>query len=363
MGMVIYSSEIPGAPLTRGLAFNREELECMKPKHLARGDTIAVVSPSWGGAGAFPHRVEQAIQQLHTLGFLVRMAPHALNQHGHVSDTPENRAEDINQMFADPLVKMILAAIGGDHSCQLLSHLDFDLIQHNPKIFMGFSDITVLNVAIWSRTGLVTFNGPALLTDFAEYPHMQEYSERYFLKVVTDPQPAGAIMPSPGWTEDFARWPATKEGERQRNLLPSPGWIWLRSGSATGKLVGGCIESLQHLRGTRFWPDWQDTIFFLETSEEKPSPETIDGILADYENMGVFNQIKGMLVGRPMRYSDDEKHQLHEVILQRTNGYHFPIIAEMDFGHTSPQFTLPIGCQAYIDSESKLFKILESAVS
>jgi muramoyltetrapeptide carboxypeptidase LdcA involved in peptidoglycan recycling len=334
----------------------------MKPGRLQPGDTIAVVSPSWGGAGAFPHRVEQAIQHIQALGFKARLAPHALNQLSHVSDMPENRAQDINQMFADPQVKMILAAIGGDHSCQLLPFLDYDLIRHNPKIFMGFSDITVLNVALWSRTGLVTFNGPALLTDFAEYPRMQEYSERYFLKVVTDSQPAGVILPSPGWTEEFSHWPAGKELECQRHLLPSPGWQWLRSGSATGRLVGGCIESLQHLRGTGFWPDWREAIFFFETSEDKPSPEMVDGILADYENMGVLGQIRGMLVGRPMRYSEDEKRQLHEVILERTRAYDFPVIAEMDFGHTTPQFTLPIGCQARIDSERRRFEIIESAV-
>jgi muramoyltetrapeptide carboxypeptidase LdcA involved in peptidoglycan recycling len=334
----------------------------MKPERLRPGDTIAVVSPSWGGAGAFPHRVEQAIQQIQALGFQVRLAPHALNQHGHISDTPENRARDINQMFADPQVRMILAAIGGDHSCQVLPHLDYELIRRNPKIFMGFSDITVLNVALWVRTGLGTFNGPALLTDFAEYPRMQEYSQRNFLQILTDPGPAGVIPPSPGWTEEFAHWPASKELERKRSLLPSPGWQWLRPASATGRLVGGCIESLQHLRGTRFWPDWHKAIFFFETSEDKPSPETVDGLLADYENMGVLDQINGMLVGRPMRYSDDEKRRLHEVILERTRAYNFPIIAEMDFGHTSPQFTLPIGCQAKIDGVRRFFEILEGAV-
>jgi muramoyltetrapeptide carboxypeptidase LdcA involved in peptidoglycan recycling len=334
----------------------------MKPERLRPGDTIAVVSPSWGGAGAFPHRVEQAIQQIQALGFQVRLAPHALNQHGHISDTPENRARDINQMFADPQVRMILAAIGGDHSCQVLPHLDYELIRRNPKIFMGFSDITVLNVALWVRTGLGTFNGPALLTDFAEYPRMQEYSQRNFLQILTDPRPAGVIPPSPGWTEEFAHWPASKELERQRSLLPSPGWQWLRPASAIGRLVGGCTESLQHLRGTRFWPDWHKAIFFFETSEDKPSPETVDGLLADYENMGVLDQINGMLVGRPMRYSDDEKRRLHEVILERTRAYNFPIIAEMDFGHTSPQFTLPIGCQAKIDGVRRFFEILVGAV-
>jgi muramoyltetrapeptide carboxypeptidase LdcA involved in peptidoglycan recycling len=343
-------------------SFGKED-GIMKPGRLLPGDTIGIVSPSWGGAGAFPQRVEQAIQHIHTLGFQTRLAPHALNQHGHVSDSPENRAQDINQMFADPQVKMILAAIGGDHSCQLLPYLDYNLIQNNPKIFMGFSDITVLNIALWSRTGLGTFNGPALLTDFAEYPRMLAYSEQYFLKVVTDPAPAGIISPSPGWTEEYSHWAASKELERQRSLLPSPGWTWLRAASATGRLAGGCIESLQHLRGTGFWPNWHDVIIFFETSEDKPSPEIVDGILADYENMGVLEQIKGMLVGRPMRYSEQEKRQLHEVILERTRTYHFPIIAEMDFGHTSPQFTLPIGCLAAIDAERRYFEILEGAVT
>jgi len=126
--------------------------------------------------------------------------------------------------------------------------------------------------------------------------------------------------------------------------------------------VGGCIESLQHLRGTRFWPDWHDTILFFETSEEKPSPETIDSILMDYENMGVFQQIKGLLVGRPMAYTLQEKGQLHEILLERTQKFTFPIITEMDFGHTSPQFIMPIGCQARIDSELERFAIIESAV-
>ncbi len=93
----------------------------------------------------------------------------------------------------------------------------------------------------------------ASLTDFGEYPCMQEFSERNFLKVVTDPQPAGVIFPSPGWTEENSHWPASKELEHQRDLLPSPGWLWLRPGVATGRLIGGCIESLQHLRGTGFW--------------------------------------------------------------------------------------------------------------
>src|SRR5512146_3218741 len=140
----------------------------IKPPRLKPGDTIGIVSPSWGGAGTFPHRVELGIRHLEESGYRVRLGEHALNHSGYVSDTPENRAADLMAFFADPQVRAIVAAIGGDHACHLLPLLDFDLIRRNPKVLVGFSDITVLNVAIWQATGLVTFNGPALLTDFAE---------------------------------------------------------------------------------------------------------------------------------------------------------------------------------------------------
>ena len=273
-----------------------------------------------------------------------------------------NRAGDLHDMFRDPKVRAIVAAIGGDHSCHLLPLLDFDLIRTHPKILVGFSDITVLNVAIWAETGLVTFNGPALLTDFAEYPVMFEYTERYMLRTLCRAKPLGRIEPSDWWTEEFLDWETKRDLERPRARSESSGWTWLREGTAEGVLVGGCLESLQHLRGTRFWPDWRDAILFFETSEEKPSPEIVDGILMDYENMGVFARLKGLLVGRPMSYTDDEKRRLRHVILERTVGYAFPIIADMDFGHTSPQFTLPLGCRARIDSARQELAILDSAV-
>ena len=119
---------------------------------------------------------------------------------------------------------------------------------------------------------------------------------------------------------------------------------------------------MQHLRGTPYWPELDGAILFLETSEEKPSPERVDGILMDYENMGALGRIRGLLFGRPYGYAPEEREQLHEVILQRTKGYDFPVVAEMDFGHTSPMFTLPVGCQAVIDARRERFEISGAAV-
>ena len=175
--------------------------------------------------------------------------------------------------------------------------------------------------------------------------------------------PIRGIAPSSYWTEEFLDWGTKQDLVRPRALRPSEGWVWLKSGRAEGTLIGGCIESLQHLRGTQYWPAWDDAILFFETSEERPLPETVDGLLMDYQNMGIFDRLRGMIVGRPMRYSDDEKRQLRERILERTEGYSFPIIADMDFGHTAPQFTLPLGCRALIDTTQQRFAILDAAVS
>jgi muramoyltetrapeptide carboxypeptidase len=334
----------------------------VRPPRLRKGDTVGIVSPSWGGGAEYPHRVERGVEYLESSGFRVRIAPHAMNSVGYVSDTAQNRASDIHAMFGDPEVRAIVAAIGGDHSCHLLPLLDFDLIREYPKIFMGYSDVTVLNVAIWQMTGLVTFNGPALMVELAEYPEVFDYTERHMLKALCSAEPVGRVEPSAWWTEELLDWGEKEDLTRARAGEASSGWTWLKGGKAEGVLVGGCLESMQHLRGTPYWPDLDGAILFLETSEEKPEPERVDGILMDYENMGVFERIRGLLFGRPMFYEPEEREQLHEAILERTEGYGFPVVAEMDFGHTSPMFTLPVGCRTAVDADRERFEIVEPAV-
>lgn len=336
----------------------------LKACRLRSGDTIGIVSPSFGAAGLFPHRLEQGIRQVEAMGFHARLAPHARGVHsGYLSGSAEQRAQDLHELFLDPEVSAIVTAIGGDHANQLLPLLDFDLVRTHPKIFMGYSDNTVLHLAFWRAAGLVTFSGPALITEFAEQPRMFAYTERYLRRALCRAEPVGEIEPAKEWTDEFLDWQQQKDLERPRILNPSPGWSWLKPGEAQGPLLGGCLESLDHLRGTPFWPDWRGAIFFFETSEEKPPPERVDSILMDYENMGVLAQIAGMIVGRPIGYSHAEKRQLDEVIRERTAKFSFPVITGMDFGHTAPQFTLPLGCQARIDGRNRRFAIVEAAVT
>jgi len=334
-----------------------------KPPALRPGDTIGIISPSWFGGASFVRRLERGIRQIETLGFRTRIGAHALGNAGWVSASPEERVADLHAMFRDPDVRAIIATIGGDHACQLLPLIDWDLIRANPKIFMGFSDITVLNVAIWAETGMVTFNGPSVMTDWAEFPAMPTYARESALAAIARSHPIGALHPAQSWTEEFLDWETGEDETRARAMTPSTGWTWLRDGQAEGRLIGGCLESLQHLRGTRWWPDFRDAILFLETSEERPSPATVDGMLSDYENMGVFGMIRGLVVAHPYGYTENDRHRLHEVIGERTAQWAFPVLADIDAGHTSPILTLPIGCLTRLDSSRDLLEITEAAVS
>jgi muramoyltetrapeptide carboxypeptidase len=329
---------------------------------LQPGDTIGIVSPSWFGGEAFIPRARRGIATLERLGFRVRVGEHAFNTMGHVCDSAMNRVADIHAMFADADVHAILATIGGDHSCHLLPHLDWDLIGANPKVFIGFSDITVLNVAIHAMTGLVTFNGPTLLTDWAEYPEMPAFSREQALRAITRPEPMGDLAPAPWWTDEFLDWTTGADTTRARERTASDGWTWLRSGAVTGPLIGGCLESLQHLRGTPFWPDFTGAILFLETSELRPSPEDVDGMLMDYENMGILDQIAGLVFARPYGYSDADRQRLHAVIAERTAAFGFPVLVDTDTGHLTPLQSLPIGVGAVLDSTQNRFAITEPAV-
>lgn len=268
----------------------------IRPQALQPGGTIGIVTPSWCGPAVFPHRLERGRQFLESLGYRVVLAPHAFGCRGTVSGTGEEHADDLHQFFADPAVRAIFSAIGGDHSNHLLPFLDWELIRRNPKIFLGWSDTTVLAWAIHTQTDLVTFMGPAVMTGLAEFPAPLPYAVQSLQRLLTVPQPYGPIAPASEWTEELLDWREKIDLTRPRRLQPSPGWTWLKGGQSEGRLLGGCLGSIQHLRGTPYWPDFSDAILFFETSELVPPPEWVDAVLQDFENMGVLRQLLGVSI-------------------------------------------------------------------
>lgn len=339
-----------------------------KAKHLDLGDCIGLVSPASSLAGLVPHRVKKGTEMIKKLGFNVKIGKNALKVTGHTAGSPKERAQDINDFFKDKSTKAIIAFIGGNHSNQLLKYLDFCLIRKTPKIFIGYSDTTVLHLAFYTQANLVTFYGPAVLTQFAENPQMIPYTEEYFLKVLTKNDPIGKVYPSENWTDEVLYWFKKEDLTRPRKMKKNNGWQWLKPGKTQGKILGGCITSMMHLRGTKYWPDFNESILFWEIPESEAdfkkgeSLANIESYLTDLELSGVFRQIKGMIIGRPFGYTNKQTKSLIDIIKKATRDYKFPILFGVDIGHSDPIITIPIGVNVKIDSAYNQFEILESGV-
>lgn len=345
----------------------------IKPQKLRSGDTIATLSLSWGGPGAFLHRYEAGKAQLQAeFGLNVVEMAHTLKSPDWLHRNPQARAEDLMVAFADPSIKGIFATIGGDDSIRILPWLDLDIICANPKIVLGYSDSTVIHLACY-KAGLGSFYGPSIMAGFAENGGMFPYMVESVRRTLFVADPPGTIAPNfGGWTVEMLDWADPSNQTRRRQLTPSTGWRFLQgSGVRRGHLLGGCFEVLDWLRGTDFWPAsdvWQDAILFLETSEEAPSPETVKRGLRSYAAMGILPKLAGILFGRPGGQIPPTQHieydrALLEVIVEEEGLTELPIIAGMDFGHTDPMMVLPYGVQALIDCDAGTFSIVETAVT
>lgn len=339
-----------------------------KPKLLKKGDAIGIISPSAPLAGLVPHRVERGVENLKKMGFIVKLGANALKIDGYNAGSAEERAKDINDFFADKDIKAIFTFIGGNHSNQLLKHLNFSLIKNNPKILLGYSDTTVLHFALNKKADLVSFYGPAVLTQFGEYPEIFSYTIDSFEKNLMIAKPTGKIIPSLEWTDEVLDWFKKEDLGNARKMKKNSGWQWLKYGKADGRIMGGCITSMMHLRGTEYFPNFDDSIFFWEISESESDftkgekPENIDAYLTDLELSGLFKQIKGMIVGRPFGYTFQQTELLKEIISIRTKDYDFPILFGVDIGHTDPMLTIPLGIRIRLNSKENLFYFLESGV-
>jgi len=337
----------------------------IKPDYLKKGDLIGLVSPSAPLAGLVPHRVEKAVEALNLMGFNVKIGKNALMVDDYVAGDPKRRAEDINNFFKDPKIKAIISFIGGNHSNQILDYLNFELIKNNPKIFLGYSDVTVLHFALLTQCDLVSFYGPSGLNQFAENPKILTYTEKYFKKALMQVAPIGKIYPSSEYTEEILNWFNEEDLKRGRKMLVNTGWEWIKEGCAEGSIVGGCISSIIHLRGTRFWPNFKNTIFFWEipegdSLEKGESLANIDSYLMDLKLSGVFDGIKGMIIGRPFAYTKQEIDKLKKIIQEYFKEYNIPILFNVDIGHSDPMITVPLGIRVRIDSDKKIFEFLES---
>jgi len=342
----------------------------LKPKRLNPGDTVAIVSPSWGGPSRFPGIYEMGLRNLSAL-FDVKIVEHGAREDNDlIYRNPRLRAEFLNQAFADKSVSAIIASIGGDDSVRILPYLDLPTILANPKIFMGFSDTTTMTTYL-NTQGLVTFNGPSIMAGFAQLQNLPLAFTQHIGDVLMRPSTTYDYQPYEAWIQKYLEWSAPDTlGQVEPWHENSEGWQWLQGeGVFDGPLFGGCIEVFDFLNGTRFWPapsHWDGKLMFFETSEDKPPVSQVKYWLRNLGCQGIFDRISGLLFGRARSYSDDEKQELYKVLVQVVAGEFgrpdLPIVANMDFGHTDPQWVMPLGIRAQIDMSARTFRLLEPAV-
>ena len=306
----------------------------MFPKKLSPGDEIRVIAPSTSFRIIASRIREIALRNLATLNLQVTYGKNCEECDDFNSSSIVSRIADLHDAFADPQVKGILSAIGGFTSNQLLRYLDYDLIRANPKILCGFSDITALSTAIYAKTDLVTYSGPHFSTFGMEKG--LGYTLEYFKKCLMETEPF-VVEPSSDWSDD--NW---HRDQQNRNFIPNDGFQVVNEGQATGTLLGGNLCTLNLLQGTEYMPSLAESILLLEDDDES-KPRTFDRDLQSLIHQPGFEGVRGIVIGRFQRKSEMEPEKLVKVIKGKQELTNIPVVVNADFGHTTPQFTFPVG--------------------
>ena len=344
-------------------------MSIIKVPKIKIGDTIAIISPSWGGPSIYPGVYENGIKYIQSLGFKTKEYPSARADAKFLHDNPKFRAEDLNKAFVDPEVKAIITTIGGDDCVRLLPYLDKEVAIKNPKILMGYSDTTILTT-FYNSNGIVTFNGPSVMAGFSQAKNLGDQYQFHLKNFISgDLDFENYVYPKFSfYAEGYPDLSKLENISKTKETKKTDDYHWLQGkGSVEGQLFGGCIEVLEFIKGTSFWfPNdfWQKKILFLETSEDKPGIDQVKYMLRNYGVQGVFNQISGLIFGRARDYSFEEKRLLDEAIIDIVKNEFgndkLTIVTNMDFGHTDPQIILPLGVKAKLDNSKKEFCLIES---
>ncbi|WP_071459870.1 S66 peptidase family protein [Bacillus massilinigeriensis] len=313
----------------------------MIPDRLQPGDEIRVIAPATSMAVLKKAQLELAQNRLERFGFKVTYGKHTSGHDEFFSTSVEDRLADLHDAFADPKVKCILAALGGYNSNQLLKKIDYSLIEKNPKIVCGYSDITALQLSLFHKTGLVTYSGP-FFSSFG-MKHGFQYSLDSFLEAVTN-DASYDIEPSESWSEDA--WYLDQEN---RTFHENRGFLTIQQGKAEGRLIGGNLSSINLLQGTEYMPSLKNSILFIEDDEESHL-RTFDRDLQSLLHLPNADGIQGVLIGRFQKDSGVTEEALRKIISSKEELTGVPVIAHVNFGHVNPIATIPIGCKASINT-------------
>lgn len=358
------------------------------PRALEPGGTIAFISPSARLNRELPAAISRATDLLLAKGYNVR---EIFVPDSSIQSSISNRVSEIRTAFSDPSVSAIICTTGGPSFTELLPNLIADtelhaIIRANPKIVVGYSDITGLHWFLHAVTGLRTFYGPGAIPELCE-PRAIDYETyeasplafcvKHLFRAIADPEPIGDIARSLTYAPEPALVFTNPDSTEPPRLAPSAGWTWLRPGKAQGRLFGGCLTVMARLGGVpAIVPDWRGRIVFFETAlgddNESGNPlHRVRAGVADLIAQGVFEHAAGLVVGRPFGYDSAKMREEYTGVIKEllcegrlaNNNNAFPILFGVDIGHTTPMVTLPFDALAILDSDKDQFAIMESALS
>ena len=323
------------------LPVNQPPASIIKPARLRPGDTIGLFCPA---APAYNQEtVKIAQESLLALGFPTKLGPHIYDRYGYLAGRDADRVSDLHAFFDDRSVKAVMAIHGGWGCARLLPLLDYDLIQRNPKILIGYSDITALLLAVHAKTGLVTMHGPVGSATF------NAFTVDWFKRVLIEGETVTMRNPS----------------EKGDNLTQTQDRITtLRPGLARGRLVGGNLTVLSHLVGSPYLPDWRNTILFLEDTHE--DIYRLDRMLMHLKLAGILDQIAGFVFGKCSDCGPGNGSYgsltLDDVLTEYIIPLNKPAFSGAMIGHIRDKFTVPLGIDTEIDATAGTIRLLESAV-
>jgi muramoyltetrapeptide carboxypeptidase len=321
----------------------------IRPSRLKKGDELRVIAPAKSVAIVSDDNKRRALECLENdFGFKVSFGAHCNETDAFQSSSVASRVSDLHEAFADPKVKGILTVLGGYNSNQMLEHIDYGLIRKNPKVFCGFSDITALSNAIYKKTSMVTFSGPHFSTFACEKG--MDYTLDYFAKCFLKSDVIEVKSPLK-WSDDT--WYLD---QKNRTFITNDGMEVINPGFADGTIIGGNLCTLNLLHGTPYMPDLAETVLFVE-DDYLVFPEIFDRDLQSLVMQTGFESVRAVVIGRFQKESKMTLDLLTQICRSKPQLAKLPTIANVDFGHTLPMITFPIGGKATVDARDKSPKL------